>query len=188
MIAKKIIRMTTVNSWDCFNMNLEILSKSSLATIDLGKKFSKILRGGDIILLSGELGGGKTTFISGLADGLGIKENLSSPSFTILNQYDAGKLKLVHIDFYRLDGVDEFDNIGIDDHIYDDSAILCIEWGEKIRQYIKKDYLNISFNYIIEDEESMNKRIIRFNDSSDYWDKKLNILKKILAREDIQYT
>ena len=169
-------------------MHLEILSKSSQATIDLGKKFSKILRGGDIIIFSGELGGGKTTFISGLADGLGIKENLSSPSFTILNQYNAGKLKLVHIDFYRLDGIDEFDNIGLDDHIYDDSSILCIEWGEKIKQYIKKDYLTISFNYIIEDEDSMNRRIIRFSSSNNYWDKKLNILKKILAREDIRHT
>ena len=168
-------------------MYLEILSKSSQATIDLGKKFSKILRGGDIIIFSGELGGGKTTFISGLAGGLGIKENLSSPSFTILNQYNAGKLKLVHIDFYRLDGIDEFDNIGLDDHIYDDSSILCIEWGEKIKQYIKKDYLTISFNYIIEDEDSMNRRIIRFSSSNNHWDKKLNILKKILAREDIQY-
>ena len=169
-------------------MHIEILSKSSQATIDLGKKFSKILKGGDIIIFSGELGGGKTTFISGLADGLGIKENLSSPSFTILNQYNAGKLKFVHIDFYRLDGIDEFDNIGLDDHIYDDSAILCIEWGEKIKQYIKKDFLTISFNYIIEDEDSMNRRIIRFSSSNNYWDKKLNILKKIFAREDIQYT
>ena len=169
-------------------MHLEILSKSSQVTTDLGKKFSKILQGGDIIIFFGELGGGKTTFISGLADGLGIKENLSSPSFTIINEYRAGKLKLVHIDFYRLDGVDEFDNIGLDDHIYDDSAVLCIEWGEKIRQYIKKDYLNISFNYITADEESINKRIIRFDSSNSYWDKKLNILKKILAREDIQYT
>ena len=169
-------------------MTLEILSKSSQATVDLGKKFSKILQGGDIIIFSGELGGGKTTFISGLADGLGIKENLSSPSFTIINEYDAGKLKLVHIDFYRLDGIDEFDNIGLDDHIYDGSAVLCIEWGEKVRQYIKKDYLNIGFNYIIENKESMDKRIIRFDSSNSYWDKKLNILKKILAREDIQYT
>ena len=188
MIMKNIIRKRTADSWDYFNMNLEILSKSSQATIDLGKKFSKILKGGDIVIFSGELGGGKTTFISGLADGLGIKENLSSPSFTILNQYILGKLKLMHIDFYRLDGVDEFDNIGLDDHIYDDSAILCIEWGEKIKQYIKKDYLNIGFEYIIEDEESMNKRIIRLKSSSDYWDKKLNKLKKILAREDIKYT
>jgi tRNA threonylcarbamoyladenosine biosynthesis protein TsaE len=159
-------------------MHLEIQTKSSQSTIDLGKKFSKILKGGDIIILSGELGGGKTTFMSGLASGLGIKENLSSPSFTILNKYDAGKLKLVHIDFYRLDGIDEFDNIGLDDHIYDGSSILCIEWGEKIRQYIKKDYLNISFDYIIEDKESMNRRIIRFFSSSDYWDNKLAKLKR----------
>jgi tRNA threonylcarbamoyladenosine biosynthesis protein TsaE len=169
-------------------MHLELLSKSSQETIDLGKKFSKILRGGDIIIFSGELGGGKTTFISGLADGLGIEENLSSPSFTILNQYNAGKLKLAHIDFYRLDGIEEFDNIGLDDHIYDDLSILCVEWGEKIEQYIKKDYLTISFDYIIEDEDSLNRRIIRFNSSNDYWDKKLDRLKKILAREGIQYT
>ena len=87
-------------------MHMELISGSSQATIDLGKKFSRILRGGDIIIFSGELGGGKTTFISGLAEGLGIKESLSSPSFTILNQYNAGKLKLIHIDFYRLDGID----------------------------------------------------------------------------------
>ena len=169
-------------------MLLEVLSKSSQATINLGRKFSKILRGGDIVIFSGELGGGKTTFISGLAEGLGIKENLSSPSFTILNQYDAGKIKLIHIDFYRLDGIDEFDNIGLDDHIYDDSKILCIEWGEKIKQYIKRDYLNIGFNYIIEDEDTINRRIIRFNSSTKYWDKKLLKLKKIFPGEDIQYT
>lgn len=164
-------------------MQLEILSISPQMTIDLGKKFSKILNGGDIIIFSGELGGGKTTFISGLADGLGIGENLSSPSFTILNQYEG----LVHIDFYRIDGIDEFDNIGLDDHIYDDSSILCIEWGEKIRQYIKKDYLNIYFNYIIEEKDSVNKRMITLESNNKYWDKKLENLKKILIKEGISY-
>ena len=168
-------------------MHIEILSGSPRLTIDLGKKFSKMLRGGDIIIFSGELGGGKTTFISGLADGLGIRENLSSPSFTILNQYNSGKIKLVHIDFYRIDGIDEFDNIGLDDYIYDDSSILCIEWGEKILQYIKKDYLTICFNYIIGEENSINKRKITFDSSSSYWDKRLRKLKKVLVREDIKH-
>ncbi len=168
-------------------MHLKILSESPGTTIELGKNFSKILTGGDIIIFSGELGGGKTTFISGLADGFGVRENLSRPSFTILNQYQAGKLKLVHIDFYRLDGIDEFDNIGLDDHIYDSSSVLCIEWGEKIQEYIKKDYLNICFNYIIEDGDSINKRIITFDSSNTYWDKKLTKLKKVLVRGDIKY-
>ena len=159
-------------------MHIEIFSDSAQITIELGKNFSKILKGGDIIIFSGEPGGGKTTFISGLADGLGVRENISSPSFTILNLYQAGRLKFVHVDFYRLDGASEFDNIGLDDHIYDNSGILCIEWGEKIRQYIKKDYLNICFNYIIEDEDSINKRHITFDSSSIYWDKKLTKLKK----------
>ena len=168
-------------------MHLEIFSKSPRATVELGKNFSKILTGGDIVIFSGELGGGKTTFISGLADGLGVRENISSPSFTILNQYQAGSLKFVHIDFYRLDSTGEFDNIGLDDHIYDNSGVLCIEWGEKIRQYIKKEYLDICFTYIIDDQDSIDKRLITFESSSIYWDKKLTKLKKVLAGEGIGY-
>ncbi|MCJ7666161.1 MAG: tRNA (adenosine(37)-N6)-threonylcarbamoyltransferase complex ATPase subunit type 1 TsaE, partial [Actinobacteria bacterium] len=91
------------------------------------------------------------------------------------------------IDFYRLDGTGEFDNIGLDDHIYDNSGVLCIEWGEKIRQYIKKEYLNICFIYIIDDEDSIDKRLITFESSSIYWDKKLTKLKKVLAGEGIGY-
>ena len=80
-----------MSSWDFFNMQLEFISGSASFTRNLGKEFSGYLASGDVLLLSGELGGGKTTFISGIAEGLGISGDLSSPSFTILNEYRTGK-------------------------------------------------------------------------------------------------
>jgi len=153
-------------------MRIELISESPVKTFNTGKKLSRLLEGGDILLFSGELGGGKTTFISGLAAGLGIDREISSPSFTILNQYDAGKLKLIHIDLYRLDGLVEFENIGIDEYIYDDSCIICIEWGEKVRDFLKKDYLMLDFEYVL-DDDSMDKRKIVLAADSPEWEKKL---------------
>ncbi len=163
-------------------MQIEILSISPGHTSKIGKMLSEVINGGDILLFSGELGGGKTTFISGLARGLNIADDISSPSFAILNKYKAGKFNLVHIDFYRLDGIDEFENIGIDEYIYDNSNIVCIEWGEKVRDFIDRDYLILDLKYQI-DNDGINKRKIIFNSISPYWDDKLKRFKKIMGRE-----
>ena len=160
-------------------MHIEFISGSPLQTFEAGKSLSRLLKGGDILLLSGELGGGKTTFISGLADGLGISENLSSPSFTILNEYWTGKLKLIHVDLYRLDGLVEFENIGLDEYIYDERSVVCIEWGEKAKDFIKKQFLMLDFKYIL-DNGSINKRKIMLESSSTLWGKRLKKLKYIL--------
>ena len=113
------------NSWGSFNMQIEIISNSAAFTKDLGKKLSRALTKGNIILFAGELGGGKTTFISGIAEGFGLGENLSSPSFTIMNEYriDNHK-KLIHADLYRLDGASEINGIGLDDYFYDGTSIV----------------------------------------------------------------
>ena len=92
-------------------------------------------------------------------------------------------VKLVHIDFYRIDGLDEFENIGLYDYVYDNSRILYIEWGEKIEDFIKKDYLKVSFNYLIDSYNSLNKRLITFKSDNNYWDKKLEKLKSILGKQ-----
>lgn len=162
-------------------MQIEILSISSGYTSKIGRMLSEVIIGGDILLFSGELGGGKTTFISGLARGLNIADDISSPSFTILNEYRTGKLKLVHIDLYRLDGIDEFENIGIDEYIYSSSNIVCIEWGEKVRDFIDRDHLILDFKYQIDD--GINKRKIVFKSSSPYWNNKLRKFKKIMVKE-----
>ncbi len=161
-------------------MNFKIISNSPAETIKRGKKFAKLLSPGDIILFSGELGGGKTTFITGIAKGLGIKQNLSSPSFTIINEYPLGSKKFIHADLYRIDSMDEVNSIGLGDYLYDLKSIICIEWGNKIESYIDRDFCIINFKYNINAEQERN---IIFRSSSSYWDKKLRKLEKILKKE-----
>lgn len=166
-------------------MELKITSNSAVFTKNLGKNFSKIISNGDVILFSGELGGGKTTFISGLAEGLGIRENVSSPSFTILNVYSTHrKNKLVHADFYRLENIEDIAEIGVEDYLYDNRAVVCMEWGDKIKKYIDRDCLEVEIRYLLADDEndSLNnsdRRLVTFKSFSQYWDNKLT---KFMAR------
>ena len=164
-------------------MRIDIISNSSIFTKNLGKKLSRVISKGDIILFSGELGGGKTTFISGIAEGFGLKGNLSSPSFTILNEYSIDNLrKFIHADLYRLENTGEINGIGLDDYLYDDISIVCVEWGEKIKDYIKKEYLEINLSYLIDKSSISTKRKIIFNSSSQYWDLRLARFKKIMEK------
>ena len=127
-------------------MIMKLTSESPSITRKIGLILSKILKSGDILLLAGELGAGKTTFISGIAEGLGIKENLSSPSFTIINLYEIdSRKKFIHADFYRLDNVDEILNTGIEDYIYGSRNIACIEWGDKNKGFPGLNYLEVQF-------------------------------------------
>ncbi len=164
-------------------MRIDIISNSSIFTKNLGKKLSRVISKGDIILFSGELGGGKTTFISGIAEGFDLKGNLSSPSFTILNEYSIDNWgKFIHADLYRLENTGEINGIGLDDYLYDDISIVCVEWGEKIKDYIKKEYLEINLSYLIDKSSISTKRKIIFNSSSQYWDLRLARFKKIMEK------
>jgi tRNA threonylcarbamoyladenosine biosynthesis protein TsaE len=164
-------------------MQIEIISNSGVSTCKLGQIFSKVLSGGDVILFTGELGGGKTTFISGIARGLDITGNPSSPSFTIINEYRVGRFKnLVHIDLYRLEGTGEISEIGIGDYIYNSNSIVCIEWGDKVKEYIKGDFLEINLDYLKDKDDTESKRKILFSSSNRYWDRKLEELRGILGK------
>lgn len=161
-------------------MEILIISDSEQQTQKIAGIFSRSLEIGHVILLSGELGAGKTTFVSGIARSLGIKEDISSPSFTILNVYNISKSRsLVHADFYRLSSASEAANTGIDDYLYGKGFITFIEWPDILKMEIKKDYLEINFNYIIDD---YSKRQIQIKSHSRYWDKKLKPLKDILKK------
>jgi tRNA threonylcarbamoyladenosine biosynthesis protein TsaE len=164
-------------------MRFEIISNSPIFTRNLGKTFSRILSKGNIILFTGELGGGKTTFISGLAEGFGLGKNLSSPSFTILNEYRIDSSgKFIHADLYRLENIGEINGIGLDDYFYDGISIICIEWGDKIKDYIEKEYLEINLSYLMDKSNAETKRKIIFNSISRYWDLKLAKFKKTLEK------
>jgi tRNA threonylcarbamoyladenosine biosynthesis protein TsaE len=165
-------------------MQIETISNSPVFTRNLGKKFSAVLSKGDIVLFTGELGGGKTTFISGLAEGLGWGENLSSPSFTILNEYHIdNSRKFIHADLYRLENTREIDGTGLTDYFYDGISIICIEWGDRIKDNIEKDYLEINFSYLIDESNTGTKRKIFFTSLNRYWDIKLSGFKKIMMKD-----
>lgn len=136
---------------------MRFISSSPKETEKLGIKLSKKIDKETIILLIGDLGSGKTTFIKGLAKGLKVKENVSSPSFVIMNIYN-GKTKLFHLDLYRINSLKEIE------FIYDflREGIVVVEWGEKIRDVIGKRRIEVNFKII-----SDNKREIIINDFRD---------------------
>ena len=161
-------------------MQIVYNSSSSNNTKKIGLLLAKILQSGDIILFSGELGAGKTVLISGIAGGLGLKENLTSPSFIILNIYSLrNKKKLIHADFYRLDNIPEIINTGIEDYIYNKDCYIFIEWGNRIKDYLKEKYLEISIDYILTGKDD---RRLQFESRSRYWDKKLKSFEGLLKK------
>ncbi len=121
---------------------MEFKSKSYIKTVEYGKKFGKSLKGGEVILLSGELGSGKTSFTKGIAMGLDIEESVTSPSFAIMNIYQ-GKICLYHFDFYRIEDDSEMENL-LEDYIYRKEGVSVIEWGEKIIDRLSR-FISIAF-------------------------------------------
>lgn len=111
-------------------------------TTKLGIKLGKLLNAGDIVCLTGDLGVGKTHITKGIAQGLGINDTITSPTFTIVNEYEGGRLKLNHFDVYRVNDPDEIYAIGFDDYIFSDAASI-IEWANYIEEILPDDLLHI---------------------------------------------
>ena len=114
----------------------EVISHNESETFDLGERLGLELRGGEIILLDGPLGAGKTMFVKGIASALGIdKADVTSPSFTLVNPHP-GRLLLYHIDLYRLDeGATAAHAVDLDEILTDESAVVIIEWAERLGRY-----------------------------------------------------
>ncbi len=143
----------------------DIISTSNSAeeTLELGKRIAPYLKKGDVLVMSGDLGAGKTLFTSGVLDYFEKKDEVSSPTFTIVNEYDLkDDLKLFHFDVYRLESPDEFLAIGGDEFF--ENGVCLIEWGEKIEEYLPKDVLRIN---IRKDTEDDNKRVFSFYTTSE---------------------
>lgn len=119
------------------------ISKSEQDTINFAKNYAKNLKTGDIIILSGELGSGKTKFVQGILEYFGLGNEISSPTFTIVNEYNTSNLNIYHFDVYRLEDSDEFYAMGGDE--YFSKGICLIEWGEMIENILPKPYTKIIF-------------------------------------------
>ena len=120
-----------------------LISHNSEETMDIASKIADKLNKGDIVVLSGELGAGKTKFTEGFLKHFGLDNEISSPTFNIVNEYSKDDLKIYHFDVYRLEDVDEFYAIGGEE--YFSTGICIIEWGELIEDALPKDYIKISF-------------------------------------------
>lgn len=122
------------------------LTTSDKQTFALAKKFAKTLKGGEVLALSGNLGAGKTVFTKGLATGLGIKKIVNSPTFLLMNIYQAkGNIKqLIHIDTYRLNKASDLVDIGASDYFGDPSNVVVIEWADKVKKFLPKKRIEIN--------------------------------------------
>lgn len=112
-------------------------------TFLLGKQLGETAKPGDIYCLNGDLGVGKTVFTQGFAKGLGIEEAVNSPTFTILQQYEEGRLPLWHFDVYRIGDVEEMEEIGYEDCFYGDGVCL-IEWSDLIKEILPEQVIRIT--------------------------------------------
>ena len=122
---------------------LKIVSSNLNDTLSFGKKLASKLSNGDLVVLSGELGSGKTKLTEGILSYFNLENEISSPTFTIVNEYIKNDINIYHFDVYRLEDSSEFYEIGGDE--YFDKGICLVEWGEIIQDALPKDYIHIQF-------------------------------------------
>ncbi|OYS48178.1 tRNA (adenosine(37)-N6)-threonylcarbamoyltransferase complex ATPase subunit type 1 TsaE [Limosilactobacillus reuteri] len=134
------------------------------ATIALGKKIGQQLFAGDVLVLDGDLGAGKTTFTKGLAAGLEIPDIIKSPTFTIIHEYQDGRLPLYHMDAYRLENGGAED-LGLEEY-FDGDGVSVVEWAEFVEDELPADFLAIHFKRTDDD----NTRILEFEPYGQHFD------------------
>jgi tRNA threonylcarbamoyladenosine biosynthesis protein TsaE len=132
---------------------LEIISRNPEETQKIGGQLGKLALPGDNLLLVGDLGAGKTCLAQGIARGLNIKEYAASPSFVLIRELK-GRLPLYHIDFYRLENLEEIAELGLDDYLYGHGVCL-VEWAEKGLNLLPPEHLLIEINYVSDTERSL---------------------------------
>lgn len=118
-------------------------------TYELGEKIGQMAKPGMVISLTGDLGVGKTVFTQGLAKGLGIEEPVNSPTFTIVQVYEEGRLPLYHFDVYRIGDIEEMDEIGYEDYFYGE-GICLIEWADLIREILPEQMCRVTIEKDLE--------------------------------------
>ncbi|MDO6355852.1 tRNA (adenosine(37)-N6)-threonylcarbamoyltransferase complex ATPase subunit type 1 TsaE [Caloramator sp. CAR-1] len=138
---------------------MKVKSNSQEMTFEIGLKIAKLLKKGDVISLNGDLGAGKTHLVKGIAKGLEVHEDITSPTFTIVNEYD-GKMPLYHFDVYRISDISELYEIGFEEYIYGE-GVSVIEWGNLVEELLP-DY-TIKINIRILDDNTREIEILNFN-------------------------
>jgi len=147
---------------------LEFITKTSDETIELGFKIGQKLKKGNILAMQGTLAAGKTTITKGIAKALEISDTITSPTFCLISEY-YGKMPLYHMDVYRLEGSEDFNNLGTEDMLYGD-GVCIIEWSEKIMDALPKE--TIIINIQPQDDGSRKIQISNWNNEPIEWENK----------------
>lgn len=145
--------------------HFQFVSKSEQDTKNFARALASQLKKHDVIVLTGDLGSGKTKFTEGLLSYFGLENEISSPTFTIVNEYQKKDVTIYHFDVYRLEDSSEFYEIGGEE--YFENGICLIEWGELIADALPKDYLHITFS---KDKEDENIRFLNIDTNLKKWE------------------
>lgn len=137
---------------------LSVRTRSANETTSLGRRVGEILRPGEVLLLVGDLGTGKTTFVQGLAVGLGVPTRARSPSFTMIQTHEGANYPLVHVDLFRCAHSGEVAELGLEE-LFEPPAVAAVEWGEKAMEIAGSDYLELEFSW---DAATDDTRTIKF--------------------------
>jgi tRNA threonylcarbamoyladenosine biosynthesis protein TsaE len=126
-----------------------VLAHNPTETQAAARDLAQDLRGGEVLVLTGDLGAGKTEFVKGLARALGYLPPVGSPTFTLIHEYRGGRVTLFHMDFYRLEAESELDELALDDYFRQD-AVCAIEWGEKFPERLPPSVIQVRFSIVRE--------------------------------------
>lgn len=123
-----------------------IVAQNEEEMIARGEEFAQDLQAGQVIGLIGDLGAGKTHFCKGVVAGLGGEDDVTSPTFSLVNEYRSGRIPVFHFDFYRMDSVDELETIAWEEYLFEESGVLLVEWADKFPESLPEETLWCRFS------------------------------------------
>jgi tRNA threonylcarbamoyladenosine biosynthesis protein TsaE len=145
-------------------------------TRELGAAVGAVLRPGDVVVLAGDLGAGKTTFAQGVARALGVVDRVTSPTFTIVHEHD-GRVPLAHVDVYRLESLGELHDLGFEE-VVDEQRITLVEWGDMVARALPTDRLTVRLELVADDDE----RFVTFVPHGAGWHERVSALERAIAQ------
>lgn len=141
-----------------------LITHSRQETLDLAAQFASLLRGGEIVFLRGPIGAGKTVFVKGIASALGLKSSPTSASFSLMKEYSHKQTRLFHIDLFRLEEGEVF-NLGIEEMLEDEHAIILAEWPDPVQRFFPQDRLEL--NFVLQEGDTRKLELASFGRVSD---------------------
>jgi tRNA threonylcarbamoyladenosine biosynthesis protein TsaE len=135
----------------------EYTTRSAEETVTLGRKLAPTLKSAHVIILSGDLGAGKTTLVKGIAEGLeaASQDEVTSPTFTLIHEFRGPEVNLFHVDLYRVETPRELDTLGLDELFTEDGNLVLLEWGEKFPRFLKERDVEISIERVADQERKI---------------------------------